>query len=316
MGVAERRGGERRAAMAVLPFDVMPDTFAVLPAEARQEADRLTFVQRWHRNYEEDIDSARLVARARAGDTGAFAALYIRYYERIYSWLAMALRSRQEAEDATQQVFTQALAALARFELKGPPVRAWLFQIARNHVLNVIRASTVKVEGERLLAVVALSPEQLVRRQEADQLHFSPDAGLLDPEPEGLLAQFAERLPSATFADLIATAVLSPSQREVLRMRFVEDLETEEIAMRLERTPEGVRQLQSRGLRMLKCQLDPLRMRDTTVRRQPMRIGLGYLPVLQARRFAIGSPRRQAAFAATRRPAAFAATASSRRWQR
>ena len=82
-------------------------------------------------------DEAPLVAAARC-DPRAFGPLYRRYVDPVYRYCSRRLGTREEAEDATSQVFTQALAGLPR--LGNQPFRAWLFAIAHNVVADVHRA--------------------------------------------------------------------------------------------------------------------------------------------------------------------------------
>ncbi|MGI8916724.1 MAG: RNA polymerase sigma factor [Chloroflexota bacterium] len=81
-------------------------------------------------------DDAALVAAARANAAG-FAQLYERYVGRIYRYCYVRLGSRERAEDATSEVFLNALRARASF--RSSVFAAWLFQIAHNVVLNTPR---------------------------------------------------------------------------------------------------------------------------------------------------------------------------------
>src|SRR5687768_11186640 len=81
-------------------------------------------------------DDSVLVAKAKR-DRQAFASLYRRYVDAVYRYCYRHLGSQEEAEDATSQIFTRALAALPR--LGQQPFRAWLFTIAHNVVTDVYR---------------------------------------------------------------------------------------------------------------------------------------------------------------------------------
>jgi RNA polymerase sigma-70 factor, ECF subfamily len=81
----------------------------------------------------EQLPDGDLVQQAKT-DPQAFAALYTRYADPIFRHCYRRLGSREAAEDATSQVFIQALAALPRFDAAPDAFRGWLFTIA-NHVL-------------------------------------------------------------------------------------------------------------------------------------------------------------------------------------
>lgn len=82
---------------------------------------------------------AHLVARVREGDEAAFEVLYDRYAGVLLSFCRHMLGRQEEAEDAVQQVFVSAHAALLRAEHPAHP-KAWLYGIARNRCLSILRA--------------------------------------------------------------------------------------------------------------------------------------------------------------------------------
>ena len=78
-----------------------------------------------------------------------FGAIYREYAPHIYRYCYRCLGSREDAEDATSQVFTQALAHLDR--LRDDNVRPWLYRIAHNVVIDVVRKrrSVNSIDDER-----------------------------------------------------------------------------------------------------------------------------------------------------------------------
>jgi len=254
-----RRIAELRAAL-------VPTAALELPRRARAHSGELEFVERLESTKQalEDIESARLVMGIQAGNSDAFADLYMRYFDRIYQYLVVVLASSQEAEEATQQVFVKALGALADYEYRGSPVRAWLFAIAHNQARDELR---------RLHRVAPADPWELERhREQLAPEEAEPDA--LDWISDRELMLFVRRLPLA--------------QREVLLLRYAADLSDVQIGLTLGRTPTDVRMLQSRALRFL-------RERLTAVGRGPaaprgkirMRRWPREAPVLRARRWSL-----------------------------
>jgi RNA polymerase sigma-70 factor (ECF subfamily) len=256
------RDGRRIAERRVAVVEVDPRT---LPAKARRHAAQLRFVERLALSDEqvEDLDTARLVLRIQGGDQDRFALLYLRYFDRVYSYLRILLRDAHEAEDATQQIFMNVLEALPAYERRAKPFRAWLFTIVRNHALNQLRsASRVAVED----------PAAVDRRREQNGVE-NPELLALDWISDAELVMFVERLPLP--------------QRQVLMMRFMLDLSTAEIAEILGRTPIDVRKLQHRALTFLRERLTQV---GRTPRRESRR-GYCHRPrqavVLRERRFAL-----------------------------
>ncbi|MCW3020538.1 MAG: polymerase, sigma-24 subunit, subfamily, partial [Solirubrobacterales bacterium] len=81
----------------------------------------------------------RLVALVRRGDPAAFEALYDRHAAELLSFCRSMLASRADAEDAIQSTFTSAHRALLADD-RRIDVRPWLFTIARNACLSILRA--------------------------------------------------------------------------------------------------------------------------------------------------------------------------------
>jgi RNA polymerase sigma factor (sigma-70 family) len=81
----------------------------------------------------------RLVGLIRAGHPAAFEALYERYHHPVLSYCRHMLSDQAEAEDVVQHAFLAAWRDLMRSE-KPIQLRAWLFAIARNRCLTVLRA--------------------------------------------------------------------------------------------------------------------------------------------------------------------------------
>src|SRR3954452_14713555 len=65
----------------------------------------------------------------------AFGSLYERYRDDLLRYCFYCLGDWDDAADATQQVFTNAIAALPRFTDRDDSFRPWLFRIAHNEVL-------------------------------------------------------------------------------------------------------------------------------------------------------------------------------------
>ncbi len=148
---------------------------------------------------------ARLVERLRAGDEGAFEAIFKRHYAPLLSYCRHTLGDREDSEDALQQCFIKAHRAL----LKNPPpreMRAWLYAIARNCCLSALsaRRQTTAIEGhEPILA--GLSEE--VRERE-DLRELVGDLGRLpEDQRSALLLSELEDLSHEQIATIVGCPV-------------------------------------------------------------------------------------------------------------
>ena len=89
-------------------------------------------------------DDQRLVDLVRAGDDGAFEAIYDRYAPGLLAFCRHLLSSREEAEDAVQHSFGAAYRTL-RASDDDIELRPWLYTIARNRCLSLLRARRTDV---------------------------------------------------------------------------------------------------------------------------------------------------------------------------
>lgn len=141
-----------------------------------------------------------LVAAVLGGDSEAVAALYDRYADRLYGFCFSMLRDREEAADATHDVFLRATQRLD--QLRDPArLRPWLFAIARNEVISRTRR----------------------RSRHSDQ--DVPDVPADHPDPEDRVAR--RELHQLVFE---AAGALQPRDRELLELHLREGLEGEELA--------------------------------------------------------------------------------------
>lgn len=120
---------------------------------------------------------SELVERART-DPEAFATLYLRYVDSIYAHCYWRLRDRDAAEDATSQIFTQALAGLSRFDARRGPFRSWLFTIAHHVVVDQYRkppnSGTLESAAE-LLATDQSPEDQAIAAEQERSLRAALD---------------------------------------------------------------------------------------------------------------------------------------------
>jgi RNA polymerase sigma factor (sigma-70 family) len=118
-----------------------------------------------------------LAERARDGDSGAFEALYARYYPEILWYCRRKLRSREDAEDAAQTTFATAYRELLRAE-DPVELRSWLYGIARHRCLTVLRARRADVDPlDHELSAGEDAADAVVRRQDLRELFL--DLGAL-----------------------------------------------------------------------------------------------------------------------------------------
>ena len=113
----------------------------------------------------------QLAARA-ATDPLAFAEIHSRYFDLIFRFCDSRLREADDIEDATNQIFLQALEGMRTSRVTN--VRSWLFSIAHNVVTDRYRArrSEVDIAAAYDLQSTEKSPEEIaLSRSGAGELH-------------------------------------------------------------------------------------------------------------------------------------------------
>ena len=174
--------------------------------------------------------------RARSGDEGAFRELTEPYRRELQLHCYRILGSLQDAEDAVQETLLSAWRALDRFQERAS-VRSWLYRIATNRCLNVLR------DGQRRPqpADPPFTPPPPTRLGEVLWLEPYPDAlldGLADAAP-GPEAVFETR-EAVSLAFIAALQRLAPRQRAVLVLRDVLGFSAAEAAGILETSEASV----------------------------------------------------------------------------
>jgi len=87
-----------------------------------------------------DATDADLLVRVAERDRIAFEALYHRYVRSVYGIALRRLRDRQRAEDAVQETFTAVWRSAASYRPERGPAAPWLYAVARNAIVDRLRA--------------------------------------------------------------------------------------------------------------------------------------------------------------------------------
>jgi RNA polymerase sigma-70 factor (TIGR02960 family) len=181
--------------------------------------------------------STELLSRAQSGDQQAFAQLADGYRQELRLHCYRILGSTQDAEDALQETLLGAWQALENFEERAS-IRTWLYRIATNRCLNMLRAARRRPE-------VGSSPNTALpeptRVGEVFWLEPYPDIlldGLPDDNP-GPDARYEMR-ESVSLAFITVLQLLPPRQRVALVLRDVLGYRASEAAEMIEATEASV----------------------------------------------------------------------------
>src|SRR5712692_4227754 len=153
-------------------------------------------------------DLSDAVAQARDGDPSAWGELYRQYAAAIFRFCRRALPSREDAEDATMEIFVKVREKLDQYD-PSRPFAAWLYKVAANHCWDILRRRRVRQDLET---------------GEVEDLPLEhPDPGQL----ERLVEERTSRDVRAALATLPARA------RMALVLRYYAEMSYDEIAQAL-----------------------------------------------------------------------------------
>ena len=115
----------------------------------------------------------RSVTRSSAarGDAAAFAELYERHHQALYRYCRSILHHEQDAQDALQNTMTRAFAAL-QDEPRDFELRPWLFRIAHNEAISLLRRRRPTDELDELRTTEAPVEDQVCLRADLELLQL------------------------------------------------------------------------------------------------------------------------------------------------
>lgn len=172
------------------------------------------------KNEAAQITDGMLVQRTMAGDQTGFEMLVSRYNTALFNFICHCLGDYDLASDILQQVFLQLYISMPKLRT-GEPLKAWLFQVARNRCLDELR---------RKRAIHFSELESSSDDDDLSPLDIMPDNGPLPDETaehndlQRALRQAIDNLP--------------PKFRSVVLLRYAGQLSFSEIGRTL-KMPEA-----------------------------------------------------------------------------
>jgi len=146
-----------------------------------------------------------LIVRARAGDTQAWGDLYREYAPAIFRFCRRAMPTREDAEDATMEIFMKLRDKLSQYD-PSRSFTAWLYKVAANHCWDLLRRRRARHDKDM---------------EDVEELPLET------PEPNQL-----EKLIEERSSDEVrkALSTLGARARMALVMRYYSDMSYDEIA--------------------------------------------------------------------------------------
>jgi len=146
---------------------------------------------------------ADALARLRRGDIAALEELYHTYGDRVFRVCQGILGNRQDAEDATQEVFLRGFEQANKFSGRSR-FSTWLLRLAANHTLNLLKARARRNRRSQPVADDLTCPAP------------APEQRSIASERQGAVADLLQQLPD--------------EQRQVVVLREMEGLSYSDLA--------------------------------------------------------------------------------------
>ena len=164
-----------------------------------------------------------LVKAAQQGNKKAFAELYEHYFDQIHKYVFYKVSS-EHVDDLVSTIFVKTWTKLNKYQKQKHPFTSWLYRIAHNTVVDHYRTNKDHYELEERIADDndRLNPEQVLEQK--------------------LTGERVQR----------ALRKVNDRYREILLLKFMNDMSNREIADALSINESNVRTLQFRALKKLK----------------------------------------------------------------
>lgn len=165
-----------------------------------------------------------LVRQAQKGNPEAFAQLFEAHFDSLYRYIALKVGNRADAEDLTQQTFLKALESIGSYRWRGLPFSSWLFRIAHNQTVDYYR-----------------------KRSKEQNIPLDETRALASDDPASLAEQ---RITLSQLA--VACQQLTEAQREVIYLRFGNEMSVAETAKIMGKREGAVKVLQHDAVKKLR----------------------------------------------------------------
>lgn len=165
-----------------------------------------------------------------------FLEVYDEYYPKLYAYVLTRVRRREVAEDIVQHTFLKALDKLSTFKpRRGATLGSWLFQIAKNELVDRVRSDQ---------KLVFCETEVL----DDNASSVSTIENLLQAE---LAAEHKEQWQKV----LCALDHLEDEERELVTLKYLADLPYKEIAKTMNKKPNTLAVMLKRALEKVRIDL-------------------------------------------------------------
>ena len=188
-------------------------------------------VSKYHAT-EEQMASEHALVEAAKKNPARFEPLYKKYHEQIFRYIYQRLEDREQAFDATAQVFMKALSKLHTYEFRGVPFAAWLYRIAYSEINNMFKSRkaqrTINIETTQVFEMIDEMED--VQEREAMKEQIIESLNTLKEEDLAIIEmRFFEKRAFKEIADILD---ITENNAKVKTYRILEKLRKKLVANR------------------------------------------------------------------------------------
>lgn len=169
------------------------------------------------------MNDIKLIEAVQNGDADSFGTLYELYVQKLYSFIYHKTLNHEIAEDLTSETFLKAQNKIKQFNPKKAQFNTWLFTIARNVCIDFFRSYRA-----------TQSIEEIWDFASDEKIELAVETVLISDQIKVCMKR------------------LTSEQREILTMRFWQDLSYGEIGEILGKSPENIKMITSRSIKKLR----------------------------------------------------------------
>jgi RNA polymerase sigma-70 factor (ECF subfamily) len=160
-----------------------------------------------------------LVKKAKKGDQAAFGDIYNQFFQKIYRFIYFRVSHKEVAEDLAEEVFLKVYGKIAGIN-NAEAFEGWLYEVARNSVVDYYRQKKITIALDEVENILEYENNIV------DSINLGQDQKLL----LGLIKD------------------LPKEQQIVIKLKFLEDMDTPVIAVMLHKSEGAIRVIQHRAI--------------------------------------------------------------------
>jgi RNA polymerase sigma-70 factor, ECF subfamily len=162
---------------------------------------------------EDQAEVSQLLSKMAAGCSRSFNELHVRYRSMVYAIALQVLRNHEDAEDTTQEIFSQLWNRSSQYSDQKGRLASWLSTLAKNRAIDKLRGRERRgklnngFEKETLLEKgwQAPKPDEMANLSEMGAYARSAVQTLTDEQREAILMAYFEGLTQQEISARIGT---------------------------------------------------------------------------------------------------------------